>query len=87
MPTWTRRGLLAGAAVAASGAALAQSAKPERVKGPPVWLDLDQQALDDAYDQSVYAPNAAQLQAPAAVSLEARGSASSVAYGPTPIEL
>ena len=26
-------------------------------KGPPIWLDMDQKALDDAYDQSVYAPN------------------------------
>lgn len=28
-----------------------------RVKGPLVFLDMDQQALDDAYDQEVYAPN------------------------------
>jgi len=28
-----------------------------RVKGPIVWLDMDQQELDDAYDQTVYAPN------------------------------
>ena len=28
-----------------------------RVKGPIVWLDMDQKALDDAYDQVVYAPN------------------------------
>ena len=34
---------------------------PSRDKGPAVWLDMDQQALDDAYDQVVYAPNAAQL--------------------------
>ncbi len=27
------------------------------VKGPPVWLDMDQKELDDAYDQTVYAPN------------------------------
>ena len=27
------------------------------VKGPLVWLDMDQKELDDAYDQSVYAPN------------------------------
>src|SRR5579864_446371 len=25
--------------------------------GPPVWRDMDQKALDDAYDQDVYAPN------------------------------
>ena len=28
-----------------------------RVKGPLVWLDMDQRELDDAYDQTVYAPN------------------------------
>ena len=33
-------------------------AKP---KGPIVWLDMDQQQLDDAYDQLVYAPNRDQL--------------------------
>jgi arylformamidase len=26
-------------------------------RGPLVWRDLDQKALDDAYDQDVYAPN------------------------------
>jgi len=35
---------------------LAQTAA-ERVKGPLVWMDMDQKALDDAYDQAVYAPN------------------------------
>ena len=30
---------------------------PSRPLGPRVWLDMDQQALDDAYDQEVYAPN------------------------------
>jgi arylformamidase len=29
----------------------------QREKGPIIWGDLDQKALDDAYDQSVYAPN------------------------------
>ncbi len=28
-----------------------------QAKGPLVWLDMDQRALDDAYDQEVYAPN------------------------------
>lgn len=32
-------------------------AAQERVKGPRVWLDMDQKELDDAYDQSVFAPN------------------------------
>jgi arylformamidase len=30
-------------------------------KGPPVFLDYDQTALDAAYDQAAYAPNRAQL--------------------------
>ena len=33
------------------------SAETAKAKGPIVWLDLDQNALDDAYDQLVYAPN------------------------------
>jgi arylformamidase len=35
----------------------ATAAAPANVKGPLVWRDMDQQALDDAYDQNVYAPN------------------------------
>jgi arylformamidase len=34
-----------------------QSQSPSHSKGPLVWLDMDQKELDDAYDQSVYAPN------------------------------
>src|ERR1700693_2126250 len=53
----------AGVMMAAAGSALAQPspAQPQRVKGPRVWLDLDQKELDDAYDQSVYAPNQPQI--------------------------
>ena len=32
-----------------------------RPKGPLVWLYMDQQELDDAYDQLKYAANAQQL--------------------------
>jgi arylformamidase len=32
-------------------------AQRPRSKGPIVWLDMDQEALDNAYDQVVYAPN------------------------------
>src|SRR3989442_10301196 len=46
----------AAAAPVVSTSAAAQQAVP-RPKGPPVWLDMDQKELDDAYDQSVYAPN------------------------------
>jgi arylformamidase len=34
-----------------------------RSRGPLVWLDMDQKALDDSYDQSVYAPNQHLVQA------------------------
>jgi arylformamidase len=56
----TRRTLVGGGAavLGAGGPALAQrAAQPPRAKGPVVWLDMDQQELDDAYDQIVYAPN------------------------------
>src|SRR6266436_1685469 len=54
----TRRALVAATVLGAGGSALAQRPpKPPRVKGPLVWLDMDQQDLDDAYDQIVYAPN------------------------------
>jgi len=39
------------------------AAAPAKAKGPLVWLDMDQQALDDAYDQAVYAPNRDQVVA------------------------
>src|SRR2546422_1556045 len=61
----TRRALLGGGAavvLAAASSTLAQAPGPApRVKGPRVWLDLDQAELDAAYDQSVYAPNLEQI--------------------------
>ena len=91
----TRRSVLshavAGAAVIASGAASAQPAPAARVKGPLVWLDMDQQALDDAYDQAVYAPNAPQLhkrRQDKCKEVRARlGEPRRLAYGPTPVEM
>ena len=87
----TRRTVLAaaagGAAVAASAAARAQQ---PRAKGPLVWLDMDQQALDDAYDQIVYAPNREQVAKRRIVNSErsraAIGAPARVAYGATEIE-
>ena len=32
-----------------------------RARGPLVWLDMDQEALDNAYDQLIYAPNRDQV--------------------------
>ncbi len=61
-----------------------------RIKGPAVWLDMDQQALDDAYDQIVYAPNRDQIGkrrlANSAAALARLGKPLRFAYGPTPIE-
>ena len=51
MTILTRRTLFGGAAAMAGSAAFAQSMPPAGGKGPPIWLDLDQKALDDAYDQ------------------------------------
>jgi arylformamidase len=61
-----------------------------RVKGPLVWLDMDQQELDDAYDQIVYAPNRDQVAkrrlANSALARARLGEPLRLAYGPTPIE-
>src|SRR6185312_3764557 len=64
--------------------------KPPKLAGPPVWLDLDQKALDDAYDQTVYAPNFAQLnrrrETNSAAVRERLGPPRRVSYGDTPVE-
>jgi arylformamidase len=93
----TRRRLVAGAAAGtfalASGPAAAQrcpATPPVRAKGTPVWLDLDQGDLDDAYDQSVYAFNsrniAERLAANNETALSVIGRPERVAYGPADIE-
>jgi arylformamidase len=86
----SRRALVgvAAASVVSSGAA-AQAAP--RVKGPPVWLDMDQKELDDAYDQSVYAPNRDQMNRRRAIlsdlARQRLGAPQRVAYGPTATEM
>ena len=58
-------------------------------KGPLVWLDMDQAALDAAYDQTVWAPNqslTAERRAAAAVEAKARLTSSRHTYGETQIE-
>jgi len=55
-----------------------------------VWLDMDQRALDDAYDQEVYAPNRAQVVERRLANSERTrsilGAPERVSYGPSEIE-
>src|ERR1051325_1031484 len=61
------------------------AAAPEKEKGPLVWRDMDQQALDRAYDQAVYAPNRDQVLGRIAAASErarkVRGAPGRVAHG------
>jgi len=64
--------------------------QPAAPRGPLVWRDLDQKALDDAYDQDVYAPNRPLIVTRRiAASERARailGEPQRVAYGPSAYE-
>ena len=66
------------------------TASRPRVKGPLVWLDMDQQQLDDAYDQTVYAPNREEIRARRAannaIAIGIVGKPERVAYGAAEIE-
>ena len=57
---------------------------------PPVFRDYDQKALDDAYDQAIYAPNRDQLlarrDANSRLARERLGEPRRLAYGPGPNE-
>lgn len=61
-----------------------------QAKGRAVWLDMDQQALDDAYDQEKYAPNRAQIVERRIANSERTrailGAPLRFAYGPSEIE-
>jgi arylformamidase len=61
-----------------------------KIRGPLVWRDMDQQALDDAYDQLAYAPNRDLLLARIAAASErartALGAPQRAAYGPSEYE-
>jgi arylformamidase len=67
-----------------------EAAKVKPAKGPLVWLDMDQQELDDAYDQLVYAPNRDQVHQRNMFNsdrVRARlGAPKRLAYGSKPIE-
>ena len=71
-------------------AATMPSAAAARAKGPRVFLEYDQQELDDAYDQAVYAPNRNQVNTRLAkaseLARERLGAPQRVAYGPAAIE-
>src|SRR5215831_1847781 len=89
----TRRALVAGTTAAGMLGAIAPALRPPqspREKGPLVWLDMDQQDLDDAYDQSVYAPNRDVILKRCArnseLVRERLGPPKRFAYGPTTIE-
>src|SRR5262245_51229576 len=91
----TRRTMITGAgtvgATIVAGSALGQqpTQQTSRAKGPLVWLDMDQKEIDDAYDQSVWAPNQQHVSKRRAVwseSVHARLKPERVAYGPTEIE-
>ena len=90
--TISRRAALGAAAAGALLAAVPALAQQPaaRAKGPRVWLDLDQAELDDAYDQSVYAPNQKQVTGRYVTNSDAvrtrLGAPRRFAYGPTPVE-
>ena len=85
---------VATAVLVSAGSALTQQPAPaqpgSRVKGPRVWLDMDQAELDAAYDQSVYAPNLQQIVKRYATNSEGvrtrLGAPQRYAYGATAIE-
>ena len=88
--TLSRRSVLGGAAAGAMLAAASAFGQQPRAKGPRVWLDMDQAELDDAYDQSVYAPNQKQVTGRYVTNSDAvrtrLGAPKRFAYGQTPAE-
>ena len=92
----TRRTLVAGAAAGtlalAADKADAQRCPPvpERVKGPPVFRDLDQIDIDEGYDNDVYAFNARNIGERRVynnrIALSVLGKPERVKYGPAEIE-
>ncbi len=64
--------------------------QPITARGPLIWRDMDQKALDDAYDQDVYAPNRPLIVARRIAASERTrailGPPQRVAYGPSEYE-
>ena len=71
----------------AAGTAALPGWDEAKASGPAIWLDMDQQALDDAYDQSKYALNRSQVVERYAsnsdIARERLGAPRRIAYGPT----
>jgi arylformamidase len=91
MTPFDRRRLLAAGAALALGTAGAQpTSVATRTKGPPIWLDLDQADLDDAFDVVKASPNFLQVTrrwASNSDAVRARlGEPKRFSYGPAPIE-
>src|SRR5690349_8408350 len=93
----SRRAIITGAAAGtvalAAEPASAQrcpAVPPPRAKGPLIWLDMDQQEVDESYDQSVYAFNQPHIADRRSerneVALKILGKPNRVAYGPAEIE-
>jgi arylformamidase len=91
----TRRAVVAGAAagtiaMTTDKASAQRLPAPPRAKGPIVWRDMDQEELDDAYDQEVYAPNHKYVNerrdANNQAAIKAIGKPERVAYGAAEIE-
>jgi arylformamidase len=64
--------------------------KQETVRGPAIWLGLDQRELDDAYNQIKYAPNLQQVvgryRTNSDLTRARLGAPKRLSYGSTPIE-
>ena len=89
----SRRSVLSVAAAAAATPAVAAECRigpPVHPQGPSVWMNLDQVELDDAYDQSYYAPLGSQIlarnQSNSKLARKRLGPPQREAYGPTEIE-
>jgi arylformamidase len=86
--TWLKAA--AASAIAVRPSRAQPPAPSSAARGPAVWLDLDQKALDDAYDQSVWATNGKQLlDRYAVLSDDVRtrlGAPQRFSYGATPVE-
>lgn len=98
-----RRGFVSGLVGGAAAAGLANSVRaqtpgpvpcqvgpPAHVKGPRVWMDMDQTEIDAAYDQAFYAPMGYQIAkriASTSDAVRARlGEPLRLSYGPSEIE-